>query len=93
MISILGSLSFAKLVVMSSAPAKSAGMPDARPKIRLFNQRCRSHTILTPICIRSAFFLRERNKRLLNYKRAGGRGTSYNQGTDPTVHFNGYLFG
>ena len=32
MISIPGSLSFAKLVMMSSAPAKSAGVPDTRPK-------------------------------------------------------------
>ena len=36
MISILGSLSFAKLVVMSSSPAKSVGMPDTRPKIHSF---------------------------------------------------------
>ena len=36
MISIPGSLSFAKLVMMSSAPAKSAGMPDTRPKIHSF---------------------------------------------------------
>ena len=28
-----GSLSFAKLVMMSSAPAKSAGMPDKKKKI------------------------------------------------------------
>ena len=33
MISIPGSLSFAKLVMMSPAPAKSAGIPDTRPKI------------------------------------------------------------
>ena len=39
MISIPGSLSFAKLVMMSSAPAKSAGMPETRPKIHSSNQR------------------------------------------------------
>ena len=59
MILIPGSLSFAKLVMMSSSPEKFAGgggggMPDAYTKIHSL-----SHTILTPICIRStcAFFL------------------------------------
>ena len=57
MISIPGSLSFAKLVIMSSAPAKSAG--DARYASQdTFIQSTLSHTISTPICIRSAFFLR-----------------------------------
>ena len=32
MISIPGSLSFAKLVMMSSAPVKSVGMPDTHPR-------------------------------------------------------------
>ena len=36
MLSIPGSLSFAKLVMMSSTPAKSAGVPDSRSKIHLF---------------------------------------------------------
>ena len=36
MISIPDSLSFAKLMMMSSAPAKSAGMPDTRPEIHSF---------------------------------------------------------
>ena len=31
-----GFLSFAKLVMMSSTPAKSAGMPDTHPKIHSF---------------------------------------------------------
>ena len=58
MISTPGSLSFAKLVMMSSAPAKSAG--DARyvsqdPFIHSISML--SHTISTPICIRSVFFL------------------------------------
>ena len=37
-----GSLSFAKLMMMSSTPAKSARdhRPDTRPKIHSFNQRC-----------------------------------------------------
>ena len=35
-----GSLSFAKLVMMSSAPTKSGEMPDTRPKIHSFNKRC-----------------------------------------------------
>ena len=39
MISIPGSLSFAKLAMMSSAPAKSAGVPDMRPKIQSFVDR------------------------------------------------------
>ena len=52
-----GSLSFAKLVMMSFAPAKSAG--DARYASQdPFIQPTFSHTISTPICIRSAFFLR-----------------------------------
>ena len=54
--SIPGSLSFAKMVMMSSAPAKSK--EDARyasqdPLIRLMSQ-----TISTPNAVRSAFFLR-----------------------------------
>ena len=36
MISIPGSLSFAKLVMMLSASAKSVGMPDAHRKIHSF---------------------------------------------------------
>ena len=38
MISITGSLAFAKLAMMSSAPAKSGegGMPDTSPKIHSF---------------------------------------------------------
>ena len=56
MISIPGSLSFAKLVMMSPAAAKSAG--DARYASQYpFNQSTLSHSISTPICIRSAFFL------------------------------------
>ena len=60
MISIPGSLSFAKLVMMSSAPEKSAG--DARyasqdPFIQLIH--------LTPSCIRSAFFLHGMQKLVL----------------------------
>ena len=50
-----GSLSFAKLVMMSSAPANLRRMPDTRPKIHGI-QSTLSHTISTPI--RSAFFLR-----------------------------------
>ena len=34
----IGSLSFAKLVMMLPVPAKSEGMPDTRPKIHLFVQ-------------------------------------------------------
>ena len=36
MISIPGSLSFAKFVMMSSVPANLRGMPDTRPKIHPF---------------------------------------------------------
>ena len=36
MILIPGSFSFAKLVMMSSVPAKSVGMPDVRSKIHPF---------------------------------------------------------
>ena len=58
-----GSLSFAKLVTMSSAPAKSAG--DARYACQdPFIQSTMSHTISTPICIRSAFFLHVRRTQL-----------------------------
>ena len=56
MIPIPGSLSFAKLVMMSSAPAKPAG--DARNVSQdPFIQSTLSHTISTPICLRSAFSL------------------------------------
>ena len=58
MISIPGSLSFAKLMMMSSAPAKSAedaGYTSQDP----FTQSTLSDTISTSICFRSAFqFLR-----------------------------------
>ena len=65
-----GSLSFAKLVMMSSAPAKSAG--DARYASQdPFIQSTLSHTISTPICIRSAFFLRSTQ---LFCRRGGGGG-------------------
>ena len=51
------SLSFAKLVMMSFTPAKSAG--DARYASQdPFIQSTLPHTIPTPICIRNAFFLR-----------------------------------
>ena len=40
MISIPGSLFFAEVVMMSSGPAKSAGMLDTRPKIHSVDQRC-----------------------------------------------------
>ena len=53
MISIPGSFSFAKLAMMLSAPAKSAG--DAR---YASIHSLLSLAISTPICIRSAFFLR-----------------------------------
>ena len=56
MISIPGSL-LCQVVMTSSAPAKSAG--DARYASQdPFIQSRLSHTISTPICIRSAFFLR-----------------------------------
>ena len=42
---------------MSSAPAKSSGGCQIRVP-RPFIQSMLSHTILTPICIRSEFFLR-----------------------------------
>ena len=53
MIAIPGSLSIslAKLVMTSSTPAKSTGMPDTRPKIRSFVD-C-PDTMSTPICIRN----------------------------------------
>ena len=52
-----GSPSFDKLVMMSSAPAKSAR--DARYMSQdPFIQSTLPHTISTPICIRSGFFLR-----------------------------------
>ena len=59
MISIPGSLSFAKLVMMSSAPAKSA--VDA--KIHSLSQM-----ISTPNAIRSAFFLRRVQLTLMKKK-------------------------
>ena len=62
-----GSLSFAKLVMMSSAPAKSAGdaiYASQDPSI----QSTFSNTISTPICIRSAFYLRRIMKLLVELK-------------------------
>ena len=56
-ISIPGSLSFTKLVMMSSVPAKSTG-DDRYASQDPFIQSTLSHTISTPICIRTAFFLR-----------------------------------
>ena len=51
------SLSFAKLLMMSSAPAKSEG--DARyTQHDPFIQSTLTHTISTPICIRNTFLLR-----------------------------------
>ena len=70
MASILGSLSFAKLVMMSSAPAKfgrGTRYVSQDPFIH-GNQRWLSHTIFTLICIRSAFFYVECNK-LFNRKK------------------------
>ena len=50
-----GHLSFTKLVMISPAPAKSAG--DARYASQdPFIQSTLSHIISTPICIRSTFF-------------------------------------
>ena len=61
MISIPGSPYFANLVMMSSAPTKSVG--DARYASQdPFIQSTLSHAILTPICNRSAFFLRRTQK-------------------------------
>ena len=62
MISIPGSLSFAKLVMMSSTPAKSAG--DASYSVRVPRSIHSltdhlSHTISTPIRISTAFFLHQ----------------------------------
>ena len=56
MTSILGSI---KLVIMSSAPAKSAGGARYMSQDPFIhgNERLLSHKISTPICIRSAFFL------------------------------------
>ena len=68
MISIPGSLSFAKLVMMSSAPAKSAGMPDARPKIYSLNQRCPIQSRLQSVLgVRFSFYV-ERNEGMENVK-------------------------
>ena len=55
MISIPGSLSIFKLVMMSSAPVKSAG--NARYASQDPFIHSLSHAISTPICIGSAFFL------------------------------------
>ena len=55
------SLSFAKLMMKSSAPAKSAGIPNARPKIHSFNQRCPMYSRFQSVLgVRS--FNVERNK-------------------------------
>ena len=69
MISIVGSFSFAKLVMKSSAPRKKF-VGDARytshdSLIHSSRQSMLSHTILTPISIRSAFFLHVRQMQLL----------------------------
>ena len=54
-----GSLSFAKLVMMSSAPAKSAGDARYAPKIHSFNQRCSIQSRLQSVlgmCSRLYFY-------------------------------------
>ena len=53
-----GSLSFAKLVRMSSSPVKSAGDAGYASQYP-FIQSTLSHTISTPICIGSALVLRQ----------------------------------
>ena len=58
-----GSLPFAELVIMSAAPAKSAGYARYASQDP-FIQSTMSHTISTPICIRSAFFLPVRRTQL-----------------------------
>ena len=59
-----GSLSFAKLLMMSSIPVKSA--VNARYASQdPFVQSTLFHTISTPICISSAFFLRRTQQLLL----------------------------
>ena len=58
MISIPGSLYFAKLAMMSSAPAKYAGMPDTRPKIHSFSQHCPIESRLQSV-VRSVFSLHQ----------------------------------
>ena len=55
-----GPLSFAKLAMMSSAPAKSSGMPDTRPKIQSFNQRCPIQSRLQSVLGMRPFYV-ERN--------------------------------
>ena len=60
MISIPGSLSFAKLVMMPSAPANSAGMPDTLPKIHSFVYCPIQSLLQTKLGVRS--FYVERNK-------------------------------
>ena len=54
------SLSFAELVMMSSAPAKSAGDADTRLKIHSFNQRCPIQSRLRSVLGVSSFYI-ERN--------------------------------
>ena len=56
MISMPGSLSFAKLMIISSAPANSVGGARCASQDPFF-QSTLSHTISTPVCIRSALFL------------------------------------
>ena len=61
MISIPGSLSFAKLVMMSSAPAKSAGDARDASQIPSFNQRCPIQSRLQPVLVVHSFYV-ERNE-------------------------------
>ena len=62
-----GSLSFTKLVMMSSAPVKSAR--DARYASQdPFMQSMLSHTIATPICISNVFILRRMQQEMILLK-------------------------
>ena len=55
-----GSLSFAKLVMMSSVPANPAGKPDTCPKIHSFNQHCPIQSRLQSVLGERSFYV-ERN--------------------------------
>ena len=66
MISIPGCLSFSKLVIMSSAPAKSAGGPDTRLKIHSFGQRCPIQSRLQSVLEVRSFYVERNNEFMRN---------------------------
>ena len=62
-----GSLPFAKLVMMSSAPANLRGVLDTHPKIHSFIQRCPTQSRLQSVLGVRSFYVERNNYALFKY--------------------------